>query len=898
MKKRFLIVFLITLIGLIASPSIATTATAVHSAVRSATETVSQIDRQTDRQSDRQTAAQHLEQQAKTLYESRQFEPVIALLHQAIQSYKGQGDTLRQAIALSNLALVYQQLGNWTEAHANIQTSLTLLSNPADTDHLSAQAQALDIQGRLQFAQGQTQSALTSWQQAAQRYRQLGNTERLVRNQVNQSRALQALGLYQRAVALLGDLNQTLQTQPDSVVKAAGLRSLGDALRVVGDDLNPALSPLQNSLAVAQRLPPSPQAEEAIALAQLSLGNTMRGQQEVEAALTFYRQAESGSAATQLRARLNQLSLLVDTQQWLEAQALFPQILPQLAELPLSQTAIYARINLAYSLVQAIGKGAELEAAESGATEATAAQLLSVAGQQAAQLNDLRAGAYAQGVLGKLYETTRQWKRAEDFTRQALWQVESATAADMAYLWQWQLGRILKAQSEQEIDPQQHREQAIAAYQTALQTLRSLRQDLVALNPDEQFLFQENVEPAYRQLIDLLLQPVGEAAQPHPENLRAARTTLESLQAVELQNFFRQACLDVPLEIDRVVEQSSALADSSDFLAAVIYPIILPDRLAVVMKLPSQAELLYYSTPIPQQQVKTTLTQLRQQITQPETEAAVQALSQQVYDWLIRPAEAALQSNKIDTLVFVLDGFLKNIPMAALYDGERYLIETYSIALTPGLKLLDPKPIDRSQVRFLFAGLSEAAGRFEALAAVAQEKAGILAAVPDAVVLFNQDFTAKALQTEVEEKSFQIIHLATHGEFSSDRTQTFIQALDRPIKVDELDTILRTRDQIRPDPIELLTLSACQTAQGDEQAALGLAGVAVRAGARSTLASLWSLDDETSAQLMVEFYRQLISSSTLPKSVALQQAQLKVLHMPGRSHPSYWAPYILLGNWL
>jgi CHAT domain-containing protein/tetratricopeptide (TPR) repeat protein len=876
MTKKFLLVFLVTLLCIITPPSFAT-----DLAASSAIATVSQ------------TESQQLEQQAKALYEDKQFDQAIARLQQVIQLYQAQGDTLRRAMAFSNLALVYQQLGDWTEANDAIQTSLTLLSKPANTDYLSAQAQALDIQGRLQLAQGQTQSALTSWQQAALRYQQLGDTERLVRNQIDQSRALQAMGLYQRAVALLTDLNQTLQTQPDSLMKAAGLRSLGDALRVGGDDLNQALQPLQDSLAVAHRLPTSSQSMEAIALAQLSLGNTVRGQQEVVAALTFYQQAESGSAATKLRSRLNQVSLLVDTQQWAEAQPLLPQIQQQLDELPLSQTAIYARINLAYSLVQATSQGATGQGA-------ITAQLLSTAVHQAAQLNDLRASTYALGVLGKLYETTQQWARAEDFTRQALWQVEnSATTTDIAYLWQWQLGRILKAQADQGIDPKQNREKAIVAYKTALQTLQVLRQDLVALNSDEQFLFQENVEPAYRQLIDLLLQTASEAALPNPDNLREARTTLESLQAVELQNFFRQACLDVPIEIDRVVEQSSALTtDSSNFLAAVIYPIILPSRLAVVVKLPNQADLLYYSTPVQQQEVKETLTQLRQQITQPETEATVQALSQQVYDWLIRPTEAALKSNNINTLVFVLDGFLKNIPMAALYDGDQYLIETYSIALTPGLKLLDPKPIDRSRISLLFAGLSEAAGKFEALAAIAQEKAGILAEVPDAVVLFNQDFTAKALQTEVEEKPFQIVHLATHGEFSSDRTQTFIQVFDRSIKVDELETMLRTRDQTRPDPIELLTLSACQTAQGDEQAALGLAGVAVKAGARSTLASLWSLDDETSANLMIEFYRQLISNSTLPKSVALQNAQLKILNMPGRSHPSYWAPYILLGNWL
>lgn len=263
-----------------------------------------------------------------------------------------------------------------------------------------------------------------------------------------------------------------------------------------------------------------------------------------------------------------------------------------------------------------------------------------------------------------------------------------------------------------------------------------------------------------------------------------------------------------------------------------------------MLKLPNQSNLIHYSTIVNRPEVEKTLIELRNQITQPETQVSLQALSQQVYDWLIRPAETALSNNRIGTLVFVLDGFLKNIPMAALYDGEQYLVKTYDIALTPGLELLDPQPLKRQQMRLLFAGLSDAIEDFSPLTAVEQEKDGILAAVPTAVVLLNQAFTAEALQIQIEQAPFQIVHLATHGEFSSDRRKTFIRTLDRRLNVDELNRILQTR-QAQPDPLELLTLSACQTAEGDERAALGLAGVAVRAGARSTLASLWSIDDRS-----------------------------------------------------
>ena len=894
MAKRFLLLFLVALMWAIAAPSFATLSTPVPRP-----QTSSPL-----------VNVATLEQQSRRLYEAGAVEQALELLQQAIAAYQGQGEDLRRAIALSNLALLYQGMGAWLEANEAIQTSLDLLSVPTDAQALSAQAQALDIQGRLQLAQGQTERALASWRQAAQHYQRLNDTERLVRNQIDQSRALQRLGLYRRAAALLRELHQTLQAQPDSLVKVAGLRSLGDALRVTGEDLEDSRQRLQASLEAAQRLQrsqgASPAVTEALALAELSLGNTAQAQAAAQlnlgdadraqaftrASLTHYQLAESGSLSTQIQARLNRLKVLASAQHWAAAQALWPQIQQQLEGLPLSQVSVYGRINLAHTLM-------ESSTALGPEAEAIAAQLLSTAERRAQQLNDGRGRAYALGLQGQLYEQAQQWALAKDFTQQALWSIENSTAtADIAYLWQWQLGRILKAQAAHAIEPELNHKAAIAAYKTALNTLQTLRRDLIAINPDEQFLFRESVEPAYRQFIELLLEPPNSAAA-NQTDLATARSTLESLQAIELENFFQQACMDIPVEIDRVVEQANEIAaDPANAQAAILYPVILPERLEVILKLPNQANLRHYSTPVPEATVKAALTQLRQQLTQPETEASVQTLSEQVYRWLIRPVEDDLKTHHIRTLVFVLDGSLKNIPMAALYDGERYLVETYLIALTPGLSLPEPQPFDHSRISLLFAGLSEGVDLFEPLPAVEAEKAGILSEVSNSVVLLNKDFTAAAFQAQIEEKPFKIVHLATHGEFSSDPARTFIQASDRPINLEQLNGILRTREQTHSDPIELLVLSACQTAEGDERAALGLAGVAVRAGARSTLASLWTLDDETSAYTMIEFYRQLMDRPGLSKAVALQNAQLRVLNSPGHRHPSFWAPFVLLGNWL
>lgn len=849
-----------------------------------------------------QISGQPLAQQGRALYETGRFAEAVGVLQQAVTTYQQQGDTLSEAIALTNLALTYQQLGNWTQANEAVQSSLALLTSASPSANRSLGiAQALDTQGGLQLSQGQAERALTSWQQAAEYYKSKGDINRLSQNQINQSQALQTLGFYRKALTLLDELSQTLDTQPDSWVKVAALRSLGEGLRAVGN-LEEAQTRLEESLAIAQKLQATLQdnstdadrVAEVIAQTQLSLGNLARAQQDDTAALSWYQQAASvsvNSVGIQLQSNLNRLSLLVENEQNANVQqALISDIQQQLSTLPLSRTTLYAQINLAESLSHLPESAGSL----------SAATLLASTAKQSEQIGDLRTQSYALGLLGERYEATEQWVAAKEVTQQALQLATAVNAADITYLWQWQLGRILKAQSEQNSRIQEaikSREEAIAAYQQAIKTLQSLRLNIASINRDQQFSFQESVEPAYREQIELLLHPVASLA-PSQENLTTAREALESLQTVELQNFFREACIDVPIAIDRVVEQTEALSKNpSNALAAVIYPIILEDSLEVVLKLPNQSDLFYYSTAVSKQDVEETLLELRNQITQPESQLSVKALSQQVYDWLIRPAEPTLSNNQIGTLVFVLDGFLKNIPMAALYDGDRYLVETYGVALTPGLELLNPQPIDRQDMRLLFAGLSDPIEGFSPLTAVEQEKEGILAEVPKTTVLLNQAFTANALETQIEQTSFQVVHLATHGEFSSERNKTFIRSQDRRINMDDLSQILQAR-QVQSDPIELLTLSACQTAEGDKKAALGLAGVAVQAGARSTLASLWSIDDRASAFLMTEFYKQLVENPSFSKSQALRQAQLKLVNHPNYSHPSYWSPYVLLGNWL
>ncbi|HYX12821.1 MAG TPA: CHAT domain-containing protein [Nostoc sp.] len=847
-------------------------------------------------------------EQGKILYDRGQFTEAIKVLQQAAAAFKTSRDGLQEAMTLSNLSLAYQKLALWAEAEEAIAQSLKLLQSGENRGSSGERsqliAQALDVQGQLQLSQGQAEAALTTWQKAANIYQQIGDKARLTRNRINSAQALQALGLYLQANKILNEVQQTLTSLPDSLVVATGLRSLGNIRRVVGD-LSVSRLVLGKSLAIAKRV----QSPKAIAEAQLSLGNTARAQQDTKAALQYYQEAAtvSVSSITRIQARLNLLSLLLEKNQVQDALALSSQIQPAISNLPPSRTSVYTRIKYAQNLTQLKEK-----ISIDTPSWLNIAQQLSTALEQAQKLQDQRAESYAMGSLGELYEKTGQFSDAQELTEKALFTAQSINASDIAYQWQWQLGRILKKKGDIK--------GAIASYNVAYKTLQSLRGDLVALNPDVQFSFRENIEPVYRELVELLLRsPQGSSASVpfekleqrdasllkakanaslspqegiNQDNLRLARDVIESLQLAELDNFFRSACLNPTQELDPVV-------DKKDQRAAVIYPIILPDRLDVILKLPNQ-ELRHYKTVIAQNDVEKTIAQLRKNLLNVTATARVQQQSQQIYDWLIRPAQTELVNSGIKTLVFVLDGDLRNIPMAVLYDKQqkKYLVEKYAIALTPGLQLLDPKPLRQIQLNALTAGVSEKrpveGKEFPELQNVPRELKEIKSEVSKSEELLNQQFTQTNLQNKLQTVPFSVVHLATHGEFSSDAEKTFILTWDKLVKVKEFDNLLRVSDKNRFSSIELLVLSACQTAEGDKRAALGLAGIAMRAGVRSTLATLWSIDDRSTADVMSEFYRQLKAGAN--KAEALQSAQLAVFAK--EKAPYFWAPYVLVGNWL
>lgn len=817
-----------------------------------------------------QTSPEQLLQQGQDQYAIGQFTAAIQFWQQAAEAFAAQGNALQQAKAFSQIAIAFHQLADWSQANAYLAGSLELLEGRTDlpAERLSVLGQVYSTLGSVFLTRSQPREALNAFEQAASYYQQTGDSQGQLQAQINQAQALQALGFYRRALTALNELQPRLMAQSDAGLKSQGLRNLGNLLRITGDFRQSEVT-LQEGLAIA------PDNTQEIAATLYSLGQTAQALGNPDDALAYYRQtvAATPTQTLQLQAQIAQFSLLQEADRT-AASALLAEIQPQLAALPVSRFSVYAQLNLAHQLIET----------RAAAASPQIAQGLAIAIQQAKALNDPRAESFALGYLGELYIQWQQIEDAQTVLQQALTLAEQIEADDIAYQWQWQLGQLARQQGDEE--------SAIAVYTSAVNTLQRLRLDLVTINPDLQFDFREQVEPVYRELVNLLLTSAQKSARlsdaDSQDKLVKARDVIESLQLAELENFFREPCLAVQQQIDQVVDNANAPT-------AVMYPIILPDRIDVILKLPNQP-LRSYSTPIAQAELEAKAEALRRQVLLPYGLRDVQTLAAEMYDWLLRPVEAEFADAQVETLVFVLDGVLRNIPMAVLYDGQQYLVEKYNLALAPGLKLVDPKPLTGQRLAAIAAGLSEARHGFSSLDYVRAEVEQIQAAV-DSRVLLNDAFTQETLETAINQTPFPVVHLATHGQFSSNLEETFVLAWDTPISISTLSRLLRNSEQNRQDAIELLVLSACETAAGDSRAALGLAGVAARAGARSILASLWNLDDETSAVLMDQFYRSLSQSSTT-KATALRQAQLSLLRNPGYEHPRYWAPYVLVGNWL
>jgi tetratricopeptide (TPR) repeat protein len=692
------------------------------------------------------TTPAQLVQQGVALYQAGDFQPAIDHWQSALQAYTDAADVAAQAVVNENLARAYQQLG-------------------------------------------QPATALDAWVAAANHYRRLGDIPKLGRTLTEQAQVHLSLGQYRRAIALLchPQVDQTDQTcvagsalalaqaHQDRLGEVAALGSLGESYRLWGN-YTAAEELLQQGLALAQAEGylqfQVPILNSLGSLAQRQARVSSRRAESVQQlglsglARDFFAQAQQRQAEAQqvlerslilaqeqqdplgeLQTRLNLLPIYRRQADSGALEENRQHLATLLARLPASRSVAYGAIALGKSY-QPVDVGFRCVSTD---WLDQAQPWLEQGAAIAATIADRRAESFALGELGHLYECRRAFPQAIALTTRAqLAATDGLGAADSLYLWQWQAGRIYRQQ--QQLD------QAMGAYEQAVATLDSIRTEILVADQDLQFDFRDTVEPIYRELIDLQLSTVASASPvavaselkqatlPPPTDstplLEAALITADSLRLAELQNYFGNDCILTPVAQARV----DLLAQSTN--TAVISSVVLPDRTALIANIPNQPPKLIWIDG--SQDLQERVIQFRLGLEAYFTEPYDTAIAQQLYQQLITPLEPTLQAADINTLVFIHDGFLRSVPMAALYDGQRFLIEKYAIATTPALTLTAPEALSPENLQALVLGSSQAvvaAGRrFRPLPGVPREVTSVLAALPGSQALLDADFSQANLQ--------------------------------------------------------------------------------------------------------------------------------------------------------
>ena len=400
------------------------------------------------------------------------------------------------------------------------------------------------------------------------------------------------------------------------------------------------------------------------------------------------------------------------------------------------------------------------------------------------------------------------------------------------------------------------------------------------------------------------------------ENLEKAFQAIEKAYVSELEIFLGESLKPPILSINQAQDTLSDVSKRSGSASVLIYPILLNDRIEILVIPPKELGKPFhrYTNYANEAEIIMALTDYRASLLDTSSQDYLEQ-AQKLYDWVMRPIDAQLQALKIETVVFVMDSGLRVIPPAALHDGKQFLMERYASANIPALRLTRLEDRDRKNNRILAMGLTQSREGLSALPSVEVEIRTISTQVLAGSSFLDQDFTIRNMQEQRNKSNYGILHFGTHGQFLQDRAKdSYIQFWDGKLRSHQIPSL-----RFDQPVIEMLTLSACETAVGNN---LGISGLAVESGARSILASLWAVSDVGTAPLMISFYKAF--PNALSKATALRQAQLDLLKgkvkivnnqivgvdglaaiaLPkgtgdvDTSHPFFWSSFILVGNWL
>ena len=384
----------------------------------------------------------------------------------------------------------------------------------------------------------------------------------------------------------------------------------------------------------------------------------------------------------------------------------------------------------------------------------------------------------------------------------------------------------------------------------------------------------------YQEYAELLLVQYDESGD--SSILRNVILTIETLRTARVQDYFKNQC------VAKAKSTTKNIFAKQFKKVSFLYTLSIGERYEIFLV---QGEKIFRSISSYSASEIATLSKQYRILLENSDIDTIQKYSKLLYDALILPIEPYLNHSKV--LVIIPDEYIAKFPFASLYDGKNYLIDRIALAMSPAIHLTDTSTTEQKSRSALYTGLTLPVFGLPALINVRQELSRSAQEIPGKILL-NHNFATKSMKTYIDQGSYDILHIASHAKVDTTVDNSFIYTGNDKLTLDSLQEMVGST-RYSANPIDLLTLSACSTAVTEDNASLGFAGLAVKSGAHSVLASLWEVRDITTAELIVYFYQHL--SENLSKAESLRQAQLKIKSNSRYAHPSNWAAFILIGNW-
>ncbi len=837
--------------------------------------------------------AQRLYQKATQQFQNGELETALETLQQVLDIRKQQGDRFNISSTLYGIATIYKQLQEYQQALEYYQQALEIRQQLGDKDRIAA---TLHNIGTVYHHLSQYPQALVSLNQALVMRRQLKDSAAISRtlNEIAvvydiQSQYLKALEFYQEALEIA-------QQEKDSVNINAILSNMGLVYSQLGQ-YEKAIDFYQQ---VLKTNPPT----KGIILN--NIGAVYRRLKEFPKALKFYQQALAINQENQDR-------LAIAT--------------------TLDNIGVIYREQGKYS-----------QALESHQQALDIREKLGDREGQAATLHN----------IGIVYRESGSYPEALQFLTQTLIFDKQLGNRDGKRITLGNIGKLLEKDWP---------ELAIIFYKQSVNVTEDIRYDLKVLPAEQQQSYIESVAEIYRSLADLLLQQkraieahqildllkvqeifeyigsleydkykstevplleqekkfwqkynqfIDEVGQDWDKNQNISseklvniQNLIDSQEVTKIVSELKKNASSQKLNFEILAFLQSELKKHKQENTVVLYPLILEDRIELIL-VSANSLPLHRTVLVKQKEFNQALLELRMGLTnrrkaqnRNQSDYRVMEAGLKLYNWLIKPIESHLKITGAKTIIYAPDGQLRYIPLAALYDGQNWLVERFKINNITAASLMDLTPRKNINPQILAGALNEGSYNFKVvetefnfagLPFAGVEVENLETIFPETNKLLGNAFTREAIESNMD--SYNIVHFATHAAFVNGHPEeSFI------LFGDGTRASLREVENWNLKDVELVVLSACQTGLGKKLGngaeILGFGYQMQVAGAAASLATLWRVDDQGTHEFMNDFYAAL--KNGLSKAEAVQKAQISLINSEF-DHPYYWAPFILIGN--